>query len=269
MSTGPTEQLTISDIQREEALICRAKGINRRTVAEYAAAMTAGQPFPPVVVFRNAKGAWLADGFHRTGAAELNGQTTIEAVVHEGGRKEALLHAAGANAAHGLRRTNADKRRAVLLVLEAFPKLSDRQIAERCGVDNKTVAAAKRRTEPGEEIPQPDAPALPTDPVSRLPLVLDRAAKLCATVSAEVEAVAPMLEAAFVAMFPEGDRQAFAAWATEHATAQGLAVLDAVAAVRRLESLFEHGAPKRPLRTRRQARAESEQARAESEGAGV
>ena len=210
MSTVPTEQLAISEIQREDALVCRAKGINRRTVAEYAAAMKAGEPFPPVVVFRNSKGSWLADGFHRTGAAELNGQATIEAVVHEGGRKEALLHAAGANAAHGLRRTNADKRRAVLLVLEAFPKLSDRQIAERCGVDNKTVA--------------------------------------------------PMLEAAFTAMFPDGDRQAFTAWATEHATAQGLAVLDAGAAVRRLESLFEHGAPKRPLRTRRQARAESEEA---------
>ncbi|HET8700465.1 MAG TPA: hypothetical protein VFL97_02220 [Nitrococcus sp.] len=69
-------------------------------------------------------------------------------------RREAVLHSVGANAAHGLRRTNEDKRRAVLTLLndEEWGKWSDREIARRCGVTNKTVAAY--RNELSEEIPQ-------------------------------------------------------------------------------------------------------------------
>jgi hypothetical protein len=136
----------------DEALICRARGVNAQTVAEYAEAMKAGAVFPPVVVFRDPKDVhWLADGFHRCGAAELAGLTEIAADVREGGRREALLHAASANAAHGLRRTNADKRRAVELVLTSFPKWSDRKIGEACGVDHKSVAAVRKAS---GEIPQ-------------------------------------------------------------------------------------------------------------------
>jgi len=146
--------VALSAIKREKALICRARGLNAATVKEYAAAMTAGAEFPPVVVFRDGKGVhWLGDGHHRTEAAKAAGRTEILADVREGGRKEALLHAARANGEHGLRRTTADKQRAVELVLAACPKMTDRQVGEACGVDHKTVAAAKRRKS-GGEIPQ-------------------------------------------------------------------------------------------------------------------
>jgi len=154
------ETVQLGQLQCDPELQCRAKGTNKRTVSEYAEAMKAGATFPPVVVYRDSKGVlWLADGFHRVAAAELAGLTELPTDVREGGRKEALLFAAKSNGEHGLRRTNADKRRAVLLLLAAFPKLSDRKIGEACGVDNKTVAAARRASLASEEIPQSsDAP---------------------------------------------------------------------------------------------------------------
>lgn len=98
-------------------------------------------------------------------------------IAFQASRRDALLYAAGANGAHGLRRTNADKRRAVLLVLAACPKWSDRKIGEICGVDHKTVAAAR---EVGGEIPQGDDPssaagASPSADVDRLVAKLSKA----------------------------------------------------------------------------------------------
>jgi len=100
--------------------------------------------------------------------------------VRDGSKREALLHAAGADQAVGLRRSSADKRRAVRLLLAAYPKWSNRKVGEACGVDDKTVAAVKRSLEPSAEIPHPETE--PTEPgppasdalVSRLAKALDR-----------------------------------------------------------------------------------------------
>lgn len=147
--------VSLDNIQRDDALICRARGINQRTVADYAAAMQAGAVFPPIVVYVDDRGAyWLADGFHRTAGAKLAGLTELPADVRHGSRHDALLYAASANTEHGVRRTSKDKRRAVELVMREFPNATDRWIAERCGVDHKTVASVRRPRGAGE-IPQP------------------------------------------------------------------------------------------------------------------
>jgi hypothetical protein len=82
------------------------------------------------------------------------GTPKIEADVRPGSRRDAVLFSAGANASHGLRRTNDDKRRAVLILLDdaEWGAWSDREIARRCGVDNKTVSSLRAR--PSEEVPQ-------------------------------------------------------------------------------------------------------------------
>lgn len=53
----------------------------------------------------------------------------------------------GDNASHGLRRTNEDKRREVKMALEAMAEAglnwSDREIARRCRVSDKTVAVVR------------------------------------------------------------------------------------------------------------------------------
>jgi ParB-like chromosome segregation protein Spo0J len=113
--------------------------------------MQGGASFPPIVVFLDCEGTfWLADGFHRTAGAERAGLTEIAADVRAGGRHDALLYAASANSMHGVRRTSKDKRRAVELVLQEFPHATDRWVAERCGVDHKTVGAVRRMRRLGE-----------------------------------------------------------------------------------------------------------------------
>jgi hypothetical protein len=102
---------------------------------------------PPIVVFYDGEEQWLADGFHRVKAALAAGRSTIRAEVKQGTQRDAILYSVGANNNHGQRRSTADKRRAVLMLLhdDEWGKRSDRWIAEKCGVDHVTVA--NRRAE--------------------------------------------------------------------------------------------------------------------------
>lgn len=121
--------------------------INPETVDGYKKSMQEGTQFPPIVLYYDGSDYWVGDGFHRLAAhREVHGQTaTIAAKVHAGGQRDAVLHAAGANAAHGLPRSNADKRRAVETLLrdEEWGTWSDREIARRCKVHHSTVAAIR------------------------------------------------------------------------------------------------------------------------------
>lgn len=120
--------------------------INTDTVSEYAQALTDGATMPPVVVFFDGADYWLADGFHRFHAFRKAGRDSIKADVRQGTCREARLYAASANSAHGLRRTNEDKRRAVLMVLEdedCAEYWTDREIAKHCAVSHPFVAAIR------------------------------------------------------------------------------------------------------------------------------
>lgn len=114
-------------------------------INEYAAALEDGASFPPVVLFYDGSDHWLADGFHRVRAYLFAGRDTIPADVRQGTRRDAILYSVGANEAHGLRRTNDDKRRAVLTLLNdaEWAMWSDREIARRCNVSDKTVASLR------------------------------------------------------------------------------------------------------------------------------
>lgn len=114
---------------------------NLFTVGEYAESMRAGAKFPDVVLFFDGADYWLADGFHRVRAATQAGLKEINADVKEGTRRDAVLFSVGANAGHGMRRTNEDKRKAVRTLLEdeEWSQWSDNKIAETCGVSNRFV----------------------------------------------------------------------------------------------------------------------------------
>jgi hypothetical protein len=130
-----TTQIALENIRTDGGTQSRA-AIDQKTVREYAEAMQDGAQFPPIVVFYDGETYWLADGFHRLKAAEENGALELQCDVRQGTQRDAVLHSVGANGAHGLRRTNADKRRAVLCLLEdeEWVQRSDRWIAEQCGV---------------------------------------------------------------------------------------------------------------------------------------
>lgn len=119
-------------------------GLNEETAAEYAEELRRGAVFPPVVVFFDGSVYWLGNGFHRVRAYFLahGEEAVIPCEVRPGTRRDAVLCAAGANAVHGLRRTNADKRRAVEALLrdEEWGQWSDREIARRCHVSHNFVS---------------------------------------------------------------------------------------------------------------------------------
>ena len=97
---------------------------------------------PPVVVFNDGANYWLADGFHRYHAHRKLNLDEIEAEVKQGSKRDAVLYSVGANAQHGKRRTNPDKRKAVLALLndEEWGKWSNREIAKVCAVGKSMVS---------------------------------------------------------------------------------------------------------------------------------
>lgn len=136
-----TKTIRLDRIRVDESAQTRAE-ISAAVVKEYAEAMGDGAQFPPVVVYSDGKINWLADGFHRFYAAREAGLKELPADIRTGGQRDAMLHAAGANATHGLRRTNADKRAAVMLLLAdpEWSQWSNREIAKHCGVTHPFVA---------------------------------------------------------------------------------------------------------------------------------
>ena len=123
----------------------RRSTINETIVAEYVEALKAGAKFPPVTVFHDGAEHWLGDGFHRFHAHRHAGLDSIAAEIRTGTQRDAVLFSVGANAAHGLRRSNEDKRKAVLTLLEdaEWGQWSERKIAEVCGVSHPLVAGVR------------------------------------------------------------------------------------------------------------------------------
>lgn len=138
------QSISIDRIRRDGGTQTRDH-LETDTVESYAESMRGGAEFPPAVVFYDGKDYWLADGFHRVASAESIGLKEFPCTVKQGDRRAAILYSVGANATNGLRRTNADKRRAVAMLLsdEEWAGKSDRWIAEKCGVHNETVAATR------------------------------------------------------------------------------------------------------------------------------
>src|SRR5262249_27157884 len=89
-----------------------------------------------------------ADGFHRCAAAKDAGLSEIDAEVKEGTRRDAVLEATSANARHGVRRTNEDKRKAVLTLLtdKEWSKWSDHEIAKKTHTTQPFVSKLRRLT---------------------------------------------------------------------------------------------------------------------------
>ena len=119
-------------------------------VNEYAELMRAGAAFPPVTVFYDGQDYWLADGFHRFHAwRRAQANQPLEVEVIQGTLDDARWYSYGVNKTHGLRRTNQDKERAVRTAL-LHPRaagLSNVQIAEHCGVTEKTVRKYRQQSE--------------------------------------------------------------------------------------------------------------------------
>ncbi len=119
------------------------EGLNHDVIDDYAESYRSGRSMPPLVSFQEADSSTLlvADGFHRLGGARAAGLQEIEVEIRQGTRRDALFFAASANTGHGMRRTNADKRRGVMVLLDdpEWSKMSNHLIAEHVGVSHMLV----------------------------------------------------------------------------------------------------------------------------------
>lgn len=123
--------------------------INLDVVNDYAEALTAGVSFPAPVVFHDGADYWLADGFHRYHANKKIGAVSLDVEVQQGTVRDAILYSLGANQAHGLRRSNEDKRKAVTTMLqdEEWAKWSNGQVAKTCAVTPQYVGQVRASLE--------------------------------------------------------------------------------------------------------------------------
>jgi len=151
-------KLPLNNIRLDGGTQTRAR-INEEVIEEYAVDMKAGSAFPPLIVFHDGKNYWLADGFHRWGAAKNLEIDSIECDVRQGTLEDAQWFSYAANRANGMRRTNDDKVRAVKSALRHCKgERGDREISRHVGVTQPTVGKYRTELEASGDVP-PRQPA--------------------------------------------------------------------------------------------------------------
>ncbi len=144
---------------------------NEEVIEDYSEAIKRGDEFPPLLVYFDGTHYWLVDGYHRYHAHKKAGKVGVACEVVNGTITEAILKAASVNSKHGMRRTYADKRKAVMTLLDDFvwSDWSNIKIAEHCGVSptfvsnlrnesGKTSDTVKYKTATGKVMEKKKAP---------------------------------------------------------------------------------------------------------------
>jgi hypothetical protein len=126
--------------------------IDEAAVAEYTDNIKAGDEFPPVLVYFDGISYYLTDGYHRYHAHKRAEKVSILCEIVHGTFRDATLHATGVNSKHGMRRTIADKRKAVMTLLDDFEwsLWSNSEIARQVGVSHTFVANLRESGGPTE-----------------------------------------------------------------------------------------------------------------------
>jgi hypothetical protein len=156
---------TIMDINIDELVLLDSVqsrvGLTPEVVEDYANKYRNEIELPPLQAVKDSDGEYiLCDGFHRLKAARDAGLETIRITYTEGTVDDAKYYSMTANTDHGLQRSNADKRKAILMAfdLEVTKNLSDRLIADLLMVSHPLVAKIRQETEAGQvEIFPPEA----------------------------------------------------------------------------------------------------------------
>ena len=137
--------MKLTEITVDSSLQGRCK-LNQEVVDEYSETLREGGKLPAIKVFHIGSRHYLVDGWHRYFAHKKAGLADIDVEVIEGTMREATLFAVGANDDHGLRRTNDDKRKAVMMLLDdmEWSEWSDREIAKAAKVSFMTVGRIRK-----------------------------------------------------------------------------------------------------------------------------
>jgi hypothetical protein len=142
--------LNIGALVLDQKLQSRTE-INEDTVADYVEAVKRGDEFPPVLAYFDGVHYWLTDGYHRYHAHKQAGRAGIDCEVVNGTFRDAVLRATSVNSKHGMRRTYADKRKAVMTLIDdiEWDTWSNIEMAEHCGVSASFVS--NLRSESGKK----------------------------------------------------------------------------------------------------------------------
>jgi hypothetical protein len=150
----------LSFISLEEGTQSRVRE-NISKIPEYGKLMAQGtwdwhkSQYQPITLFwdNGAEKLWCGDGHHRIKAARGEAIQKIYVEIRLGTLTDARIFNCTVNATHGIRTTQKDKRNQIRILLEIVQSLpeieqrkwSDREIARRIGVDNKTVGRIRQQ----------------------------------------------------------------------------------------------------------------------------
>jgi hypothetical protein len=142
------------------------KSIIEEAIKNYTEALLDGAKMPPVTVFFDGKDYWLADGFHRYHAHKRAGFKEISSDVINGSKRAAFIFSLGANAFHGMPRTNEEKRDTVITALTDVEicNLEDRKVAKICNVSNMTIHRVRKELDLQKAPKPPKPPSTPKLP---------------------------------------------------------------------------------------------------------
>ncbi len=138
------QQIRIDNIKIDHGLQSRAS-MHVDEMSEFSRAIIEGAIFPPVDVYWDGTVYWLADGFHRIGAHKNAGVKNIRCTVHKGSREDAVVFSAGSNRKFSIKRSDADIRKAICMLLdqEDWFRVSGSQIARHVGCSPMTVGRVR------------------------------------------------------------------------------------------------------------------------------
>lgn len=139
------ESIKLSEIVLDDSFQIRVE-LSTETIEEYAELMSSEVEFPPIDIYIFNGSKVLVNGRHRVEAARKCGLESIHAIILEGDARQALLHAIRCDATSALKRTNADKQKAVRLLLadSEWSLWSDVKIAGQAGVSDRFVASVRK-----------------------------------------------------------------------------------------------------------------------------
>jgi len=135
-----------------------------KIVADYAAAISRGAVFPPILAARIDGVITVIDGFHRMAAHIRANKDSIRAYVIDNVTMSEAMHlAATANLTNGLHLTTKDRMKAARALIDQpeFSKLSLREIGRRVGISHTQVKRLRRELEGKTQKPPVQPPQQP------------------------------------------------------------------------------------------------------------
>lgn len=140
------QHLSIDDIALDPRLQMREQ-MSEEAIEDYGEKLA---KLPPCEILRDDDGKnWLIT-WHRFYAHKRRGTKSIPCHITQGTFRDALVMAAGENETHGVRLTNADKRKKVITLLSdrGFAELSSRALADICKVSDHFVESVRLTFKP-------------------------------------------------------------------------------------------------------------------------